>query len=233
METHPVRQHLDPEFADTYALVQRWRDESLPSGTSLIRPDAIVWTPEIAAELERRIALAPDESKDTFVGKLVAQLDGASQEVHLLLADLLVVHLLATRNIGLEKKLGLVDAVGGMAPEPFNVPDTLHPALRRGPVNAGIGFLTLRFCPPGTEQRPARADDRLQVTLPRRDQRKSFIDQACMLFHGQALHVSAVPVQRSTASASSSASWSDSPFLMTTTKSMSLSDPPSRRAADP
>jgi len=72
-------------------------------------------------------------------------LDGASQAVHLLLADLLVAHPWATQNIGLEKKLGLVDAIGGMAPEPFDVPDTLHPALRRGPVNAGIGFLTLRF----------------------------------------------------------------------------------------
>jgi len=72
-------------------------------------------------------------------------LDGASQAVHLLLADLLVVHPWATRNLGLEKKLGLVDAVGGIAPEPFDVTDTLHPALRRGPVNAGIGFLTLRF----------------------------------------------------------------------------------------
>jgi len=145
VETHLVRRHLDPEFADTYALARRWRDESLRSGTSLIQPDAIVWTPEVAAELERRIALAPDESKNTFVGKLVTQLDGASQEIHLLLADLLVVHLLATYNIGLEKKLDLINAVGGMAPEPFEVPETLHAALRRGPINAGVGFLAQRF----------------------------------------------------------------------------------------
>jgi len=144
-EKSPVRRPADPQCADTYAFAHRWRNESLPTGTSLIQPDVVVWTSANAAELERRIALAPDLSEDTFVGKLAGQLDGANQNTHLLLADLLIVHLLATNNIGLEKKLELIDAVGAMAPEPFTVPDSMHAALRRGPINAGVGFLTNRF----------------------------------------------------------------------------------------
>ena len=145
METHPVRRHLDPEYAAVYSLADRWREQSLRSGASLIDPEVIVWAPPITAELELRIVLTPDASQDTFANKLVGQLDGASQEVHFLLADLLVVHLLATQNIGLEKKLALVNAVGEIAPEPFEVPESMHPALLRGPVNAGTGFLTHRF----------------------------------------------------------------------------------------
>jgi len=140
-----IRHAVHPDFAGTYALARRWCDESLRNGASLIRPDAITLVPEISAELERRISLAPDTSAGTFVEKLAGQLDGASQEVHLLLADLLIVHLLASRNIGLEKKIELIDAVGAMAPEPFTVPEEMYGALRLGPVNAGIGFLTNRF----------------------------------------------------------------------------------------
>lgn len=140
-----VRHAVDPEYADVYALIDRWKTETLLTGTSLIDPSVLAWTPPAATELYRRIALAPDLSKDTFTGKLVGQLEGATQEEHLLLADLLLVHLLATNNIGLEKKLAVINAVGALAPEPFGVPEAMHSALRRGPVNAGIGFLTLRF----------------------------------------------------------------------------------------
>jgi len=145
MSAQHIRRYLDPEYAETWALFRQWAERSLTGGHSLLPPDRFVWNSDVATDLERRIALAPDLSQDTFVGKLVGQLDGAGQEVPLLLADLLVIHLLATNNIGLKKKLEIVNAFGAMAPEPFEVPDAFHPALRRGPVNAGIGFLTLRF----------------------------------------------------------------------------------------
>ena len=140
-----LRHSKDPRFAGVYALIDRCKETSLRTGASLIAPAVLAWTPDASAELYRRIALEPDESKNTFTGKLVAQLEGAGQEEHLLLADLLVVHLLATDNIGLEKKLELVNAVGALAPHPFEVPESMHEALRVGPVNAGIGFLTNRF----------------------------------------------------------------------------------------
>lgn len=140
-----IRSASDPIFEPTYQVARRWRDTSLRTGASLFEPERQVWVTEPVAELRRRIVEQVDDSARSFSEKLADQLSGASQPVHLLAAELLYVHLLPLTSVTAEKKLENIDGVGALAPEPFEVPESLVEPLSLGLVNGGAGFNTNRF----------------------------------------------------------------------------------------
>jgi len=141
----PIRRADDPAYEPTYQAARQWRDTSLRSGASLFDPERMVWTSEVVADLRHRFIEKIDESARSFSEKLVDQLAGASQEVHLLVAEILYLHLLVLRNVTLDKKLENINGVGALAPEPFEVPHQLVGPLGLGLVNGGIGFNTNRY----------------------------------------------------------------------------------------
>lgn len=142
---HRIRRARDSAFEPTYRAARRWRDESLRTGASFFSPERVVWTSDVVADLRHRVIENFDESARSFGDKLADQLAGASQEVHLLAAEILYVHLLALSNVTVETKLENINGVGALAPEPFAVPDHLIEPLSRGLVNGGVGFNTNRY----------------------------------------------------------------------------------------
>ena len=105
----------------------------------------MAWTSDVVADLRYRVIEQFDESARSFSEKLADQLAGASQEVHLLAAEMLYVHLLALSNVTAEKKLENINGVGAIAPEPFEVPDKFVEPLGLGSINGGAGFNTNRY----------------------------------------------------------------------------------------
>lgn len=142
-----VRSCASDSAKPVYEVARRWRDGSLGDGRSLFEPSALVWTPEVTAELKRRVVDGFDPKPGTFTDKLVGQLEGATQEVHLLMAELLYVHLLplASGSASADRKLAIVNDVGARAPRPFAVPDALVGPLGIGILNGGVGFNTNRY----------------------------------------------------------------------------------------
>lgn len=141
----PIRRAGDPSFEPTYQAARRWSDTSLRTGASLFDPERMVWTSAVVADFRYRFIEHFDESARSFSEKLADQLAGATQEVHLLAAEILYLHLLALSNITVEKKLENINGVGALAPEPFEVPDQLVEPLGLGLVNGGAGFNTNRY----------------------------------------------------------------------------------------
>lgn len=141
----PIRRADDPTYEPIYQAARQWRDTSMRSGASLFDPERMAWTSDVVADLRYRLIEKVDESARSFGEKLADQLAGASQEVHLLAAEILYLHLLVLSNISLEKKLENVNGVGELAPEPFVVPDQLVRPLGLGLVNGGVGFNTNRY----------------------------------------------------------------------------------------
>ena len=140
-----IRRAGDPTYEPTYNAARQWRETSLRTGASLFDPHRMVWTPEDVADLRHRLVEGFDDSPRTFSEKLADQLDGASQDVYLLAAEILYIHLLVLTNVSIEKKLENIDGVGALAPEPFTVPDGLKEPLDLGLVNGGVGFNTNRY----------------------------------------------------------------------------------------
>ncbi len=140
-----TRRAGDPTFEPTYQAARQWRDTSLRTGASLFDPKRTVWTSDVVADLRYHVLEHYDDSARSFSEKLADQLEGASQEVHLLAAEILYLHLLALSNVTAEKKLENINGVGALAPEPFEVPDQLVEPLGLGLINGGAGFNTNRY----------------------------------------------------------------------------------------
>jgi MoxR-like ATPase len=144
-DRHEVRSAANERYAPVYEVASRWRETSLGAGRSLIDPSTLVWLPEAAADLKHRFVDSFDESARSFAEKLDDQMAAASQEACLLMADLMYMHFLPLRSVGAQRKLDNINAVGFLAPEPFEVPETLEEPLGLGMINGGAGYNTNRF----------------------------------------------------------------------------------------
>lgn len=139
-----IRRAANPEYAEVYDLVRRWRDRSLITGASLFAAQSMVWTVAAADELHRRFIDGADEGSRSFAEKLEDQMRGADQEATLLMAELMFVHLLPLTSVTLETKVRNIDMVGSWAPEPFTTPPELAAPFAKGIFNGGAGFNTQR-----------------------------------------------------------------------------------------
>ena len=66
--------------------------QCIASDGSLLTPDAAIWTAENLAEAHRRVVDSPARTRGTFAARLDAALDGASDDVRQLLAEICIVH---------------------------------------------------------------------------------------------------------------------------------------------
>jgi len=118
-------------------------EHGLAQGVSMFDPPRRTWSPEVLSELYERYNEKPDMSKDTFQAKLERQLDGASDDVILLVAELLTLHALPLRNFGQAAKLARIKTVLGWLKTPVELPGDVADAFAQSSWSGGAGVHTM------------------------------------------------------------------------------------------
>ncbi len=123
-----------------YAVAEAFTERCLRKLDSLFTPGRPVWSTEPVAELYRRVVDKPDWSKGSdFAQKLLGQLEGASQDVFLLAAEVLCI-LLLPQDTNPKTKRGSVVTILNGAPEPMALPDDLSEAMEHGIASYGAAL---------------------------------------------------------------------------------------------
>lgn len=136
---------LKREGADTiYAVARLFREQALERDGSLLTPGRSIWTIPALEDLEQRFVLSPDSSSDSFDQKLERQLDGASDAVIQLMAELLLMHLLVIHGMNASTKRLRVTRVLGWMQDSVTIPPDIDAALEHGLASPGTHFYTRR-----------------------------------------------------------------------------------------
>ena len=136
---------LKREGADKiYAVAQLFREQALERDGSLLTPGRAVWTIPALEDLEQRFVLSPDLSSDSFDQKLERQIDGASDTVKQLMAELLLMHLLVVHGMSADTKRLRISRVLGWMRDPVVIPPDIDAALDYGLASPGTHFYTRR-----------------------------------------------------------------------------------------
>jgi 5-methylcytosine-specific restriction enzyme B len=134
-----------PDDAPLYELTAHWVDRCLRDDGSLFDDSREqLWSLANFEELRTIFNEQPDESSDPFLVKLGRQLAGASDDLVLLFAELLYVHLLIARDIGGASKRDSIAAVLAQMEHEVVLPDALDGHLDHGLVNTGVAYKTYR-----------------------------------------------------------------------------------------
>jgi 5-methylcytosine-specific restriction enzyme B len=134
-----------PEDAPLYDLAAEWVARCVRRDGSLFDEDrGELWTLPNFERLREIFNEQPDASSDPFLVKLGRQLAGASDDLVLLFAEVLYVHLLIARDIGGPAKRDNISAVLAQMDRTIKVPDRLDVRLDRGLVKTGVAYKTYR-----------------------------------------------------------------------------------------
>jgi hypothetical protein len=129
-----------------YAAAEKFRDTCLRAGDSLFLPGRAVWSAANLQEFHRRFIGAAILGKEqNFLQKLKVQLNGASDAVIALAAEITYVYYLVDAQTTGEKKRKNITGVLAFASVPISIPQPLDAALDDGLVHPGVAFNTLRF----------------------------------------------------------------------------------------
>lgn len=118
-------------------------EHGLGDGTSLFEPARKAWSSETVDELYRLYNEHPDAGTDSFLVKLQRQLQGASDEAVLLVAELLTLHALPLRNFSRVKKRTRIGEVLSWMRNPAAVPSRVDAAFAQHSWNGGTGAHTM------------------------------------------------------------------------------------------
>jgi MoxR-like ATPase len=135
-----------PQLDVVYDAAEQFVEGPLREGTSLFEPDRLVWRGEPVDELQRRYA---DEKTgdESYLEKLRQQLDGASDEATLLMAEVMYVHLLIAdpKTMRPPQKRDIVREILSWCREDVEIPSSLDDAFEHGIAQTGPAFHTYRY----------------------------------------------------------------------------------------
>src|SRR4051812_8660468 len=117
---------LEPGTDTVYDAAQTFVDAALRRDDSLFSPGTAVWALDTLNDLHERFIRHPDESARPFEVKFKEQPTLASADTIQLAAELLFVHLLATRMMHGETKRSVVEHVLSWSPRPVSIPEVLN-----------------------------------------------------------------------------------------------------------
>lgn len=130
-----------------YAAADLFRDRCLVQGRSLLWPDVPAWTMPNIDSLWTAFIDNPDEGKDSFAVKWRRQLDGLSDDVHRIAADVTALYYLFPNAVGTHVKVKGLREVLNWLPESEREPPGLPAiltAFESGIGHQGIYYLTGR-----------------------------------------------------------------------------------------
>jgi 5-methylcytosine-specific restriction enzyme B len=134
-----------PEDALLYDLAAEWVGRCLLDDGSLFDDSRErLWSLANFKRLREVFNEQPDESSDPFLVKLSRQLAGASDDLVLLFAELLYIHLFAANDIGGAAKRDNVTAVLAQMTDGVDLPLRFDERLERGLVSTGVAYKTYR-----------------------------------------------------------------------------------------
>lgn len=124
--------------------VARVIDRALARNSSIFTTRR-VWTADLLTELQRRTDRQVDATGTTFAQRWVTVLRRADDDLRLLAAEVLAVHLLFPTDIGAARKRDLVGGtLAGLRP-PGGLPHAFDTAFATGVAPTGVAFKTLRL----------------------------------------------------------------------------------------
>ena len=123
-----------------YAAAEAWIECALRSDDSLFTPGKPIWTSEFLGELRERFLDRPDESRDSFLGKLERQLADSPPQIYQLMGEVLYVYFLIVWTRSGSNEQSVIEQVLGWSPMPVEMPQDLLNALTPGIANPGTAF---------------------------------------------------------------------------------------------
>ena len=111
-----------------------------PRRRSLLTPKRPIWTLANLDDLKGRFVEVPVQGAQSFEDKLRQQLEGASDEVKQLAAEVVCVHYVVAADISKNKKVEAVGTVLGWMEASVAVAANVAEAFRIGLIGAGQGY---------------------------------------------------------------------------------------------
>lgn len=128
--------------------VELWRTKCLIADGSLTQPEeTAIWTSRIVADLATRFTENPLVGSDgggTFASKFEVQLEGASPELRLFAAELILIHFLFTSSVSRRGKVDVIEKTLADSGYTLDVDSAPYLAMSSVIGHPGIGFNTRR-----------------------------------------------------------------------------------------
>jgi 5-methylcytosine-specific restriction enzyme B len=122
---------------------QVWVEQSLRSGESVFSPSRAVWSAEMVTRLHEVWSVAERVEGKNFVENVAVQLGAESDDVKLLMAEIVALQVLPISTaIGHAKKTEKVEAILGLMQHKVSIPTLFDDAFGGGAFNPGTGMLS-------------------------------------------------------------------------------------------
>jgi 5-methylcytosine-specific restriction enzyme B len=114
-------------------------DRALVAGESVFSTGRQIWIESVVVELEQKFVAATATAGATFTEQLAKQMEGASDDAKLLMAELVMLQLFSasTDAIGARKKAERVETILALMDRPVQIPEEIKKAFAFGAFNPG------------------------------------------------------------------------------------------------
>lgn len=134
----------DPKNSDIYTVAELWVDRCLRHDGSLFVDDRALWSKDNFQGLRHAFTEQSGGGEGTFLDRVAVQLQDADDDVVLLFAEVLAVHLLISKAVSGSRKRSIITAVLDMLDDPVEIPQAVDTALDDGIINPGVAYNAFR-----------------------------------------------------------------------------------------
>ena len=123
-----------------YKLAERWREECLIGGDSLLWPGESVWSANNLKKFKECFIDNPDESKESFEDKFKKQLAGEDVDVTKLAAEIMVIYFLFPSNVHRPRKIEIIRRIASWKKIDIDENHEIFKSLANGIGSGGIAY---------------------------------------------------------------------------------------------
>ncbi|WP_328811370.1 McrB family protein [Rhodococcus sp. NBC_00294] len=127
-----------------YEVADRFVRDGFVGGTSFFDPNRAVWTETNFSALKELFVDRPDISAQNYLSKMRLQMDGASDDQILLMAELHLLYLLPSHSVGPARRRQIVETILKMEEDPFAIGAEFDQAFEVAHIRPGTFWSTRR-----------------------------------------------------------------------------------------
>ncbi|MET3683267.1 hypothetical protein ABID56_001362 [Alkalibacillus flavidus] len=138
----------DKDYRKTiYDVITNWKQNCLLNDGSLIWEGEAIWTQDNIRRFDTIFVNSPDDSSDTFDGKLEKQLDGEVESVYKFVIELMYIYYIFPSNSSntFETKIGKLEKIAHWGGIQLNRENKVFNALDGGLGSPGSGYNSHRY----------------------------------------------------------------------------------------